>query len=264
MRPLRLLALCLLVSCATAGPSRPTLRVLVYNIHAGRDAAGVLNIDRVAKIVEKTRADIVLLQEVDRNTTRSGNADHFVMLKHLTNFDGAFGKSLDYQGGDYGIAILSRWPITAQRVIPYQPDPQAPPGPSFEPRIALAVEVLTPHGSVHIIDTHLDSSPEDTYRRPEATQLAATIQAEAPQIAGGDFNSTPDSAVHATLQSAGVRDAWLDCGAGPGLTYPADKPAKRIDDLYIASEWTCSAAQVVKTQASDHRPVLFTLYRKTP
>src|SRR5205085_9000055 len=85
------------------------LHVLVYNIHAGKDAKGVDSLERVAALVKETAADVVLLQEVDRNTTRSGNVDQVATLTHLTGLYGEFGKSLDYQGGDYGIAILSRW-----------------------------------------------------------------------------------------------------------------------------------------------------------
>ena len=260
MRPLRLFALVLLAFCSTARPSNPALCVLVYNIHAGRDAAGVVNLDRVAQVIASTNADVVLLQEVDRNTARSGNADHFAMLMRLTKFDGAFGKSLDYQGGQYGIAILSRRPITAHHVIPFRTDPpQMRAGGSFEPRIALVVETRGPAGPLRIINTHLDASGEDMYRRQEAEQLALTIPDESPQFAGGDFNSTPDSAVHERMQSAGVRDAWLECGSGPELTYPADAPVKRIDYLYLSNGWTCTSAKVIETQASDHRPVLFTV-----
>ena len=61
-------------ACSTArvGSGERTARVLVYNMHAGKDAKGVDNLQRIAALVDSLRADIVLLQEVDRNTQRSG------------------------------------------------------------------------------------------------------------------------------------------------------------------------------------------------
>jgi endonuclease/exonuclease/phosphatase family metal-dependent hydrolase len=85
-----------------------TVRVLVYNIHAGKDAGGRGNLDAVAALVESTSADVVLLQEVDRGTKRSENVDQVQLLMDRTEFSGVFGRTLDYDGGEYGIAALSR------------------------------------------------------------------------------------------------------------------------------------------------------------
>src|SRR5688500_18311962 len=96
------------IACASlrSGGDMREIRVLVYNIHAGKDAGGVDNLARVAEIVRSTRADIALLQEVDRGTTRSGRVDQPRVLASLTGLNVAFGKTLEYQGGDYGIAVL--------------------------------------------------------------------------------------------------------------------------------------------------------------
>jgi endonuclease/exonuclease/phosphatase (EEP) superfamily protein YafD len=77
-------------------------------------------------------------------------------------------------------------------------------------------------------------------------------------LAGGDFNAEPDSAVIRTVREAGLRDAWIECGHGDGLTYPADQPRKRIDYLFVAGTIRCSAAEVIDTKISDHRPLLVT------
>ena len=242
-----------LAACASARPADVPLRVLTYNIHAGKDAGGVDNLERVAALVRSTKADVVLLQEVDRNTTRSGHVDQFDVLKRLTKFDGVYAKALDFQGGEYGIAMLTRWPVADSRVIHYQDDPK------IEPRVVLVVDTRRPQGRLRIVDTHLDASEQENYRNAEVAQLARTISSQSPQLAGGDFNSTPDSAVHATMQSSGLRDAWLECGKGAELTYPADTPVRRIDYLYLNKNWKCDEATVLDSQASDHRAVLFTL-----
>ena len=246
----------LLLGCASGDRDRP-LRVLVYNIHAGRDAAGIDNLERVAALITSTEADLVLLQEVDRGTARSGKVDQLDVLMRLTRLYGAFGKSLDYQGGDYGIAILSRWPITGHQTVRLRVDPpQVRAGGSIEPRVAL---VVTTNG-FRIINTHLDASREETFRLMEIADLLPEIKRQKPLFAGGDFNAEPNSNVHVRVTEL-LRDAWLECGEGESLTYPADTPIKRIDYLFLPPDARCTSARVIDTKASDHRPVLITVRR---
>jgi endonuclease/exonuclease/phosphatase family metal-dependent hydrolase len=263
-----------LVLMATAGlacaglrhaPAERTARVLVYNMHAGKDAAGADNLARIAAIVDSLDADIVLLQEVDRNTTRSGRVDQPATLARLTGYHVAFGKSLDYQGGDYGIAILSRWPITSDTAVhlPVEP-PQQRSGGSYEPRVALRALLAAPGGPLAVLNTHLDPSGNDGWRRQEirtVLRLVDSLRARGvPTLVGGDFNSVPESAVQQSLREAGLRDAWSVCGRGDGLTYPADSAVKRIDYLYLTGSAVCRDARVVRTDASDHRPLFVTVH----
>jgi endonuclease/exonuclease/phosphatase family metal-dependent hydrolase len=261
----RLLALVVwaVTGCAHgSSPASPReIRVLVYNIHAGKDAAGADNLARVSDLVRRTRADVALLQEVDRGTRRSGQVDQPDVLARGTGFAVAFGKTLDYDGGEYGIAVLSRWPIAQQTLMRLRVEPpQRRSGGSYEPRGAQRVSVRAPTGELVLINTHLDASREDHYRRQEVRPvLALARDAGSHLLVGGDFNSTPDSDVQADVRAGGLRDAWLACGRGDGLTYPADAPVKRIDYLYLTAAMTCTRAEVLETSASDHRPLLVTV-----
>lgn len=271
----RVRALCFLgaaiIACATprsASRDAP-VSVLVYNIHAGKDAAGVDNLERVAEVVRSTGADVVLLQEVDRRTTRSAGVDHAAELARLTGFRMAFGKSLDYQGGEYGIAILSRWPIIEQATLDLPVDPpQARAGGSHEPRAALRVRIAAPSGPLGVLNTHLDASREDRWRRQEIAKLlaiAAGMRNGEPFLVGGDLNSTPESEAQEEVRRAGFTDAWTACGNGAGLTYPADSAVKRIDYLYLNGNQPCETATVIQTEASDHRPLLVRMrLRRSP
>ncbi len=250
--------------CALVGRHARVLRVLVYNIHAGKDAAGKPNLEQVADLIRSTRADVVMLQEVDRGTRRSGNVDQLQMLMHATRLAGVFGRTLDYDGGTYGIAMLSRDGFSFSDTIPLLVTPaQARAGGSHEPRGALATVARTSVGRLHAITTHLDASRDDPYRLQEATAVIGIVKArlskETPVLLGGDFNSEPESAVQQQLRSAGLRDAWSECGKGGGLTYPADKPVKRIDYLFLTATMRCTEAHVIDTQASDHRPLMVTV-----
>ena len=248
---------CVPGSSAPPAPERE-VRVLVYNIHAGKDAAGRDNLERVARLIDSLDADVALLQEVDRNTERSGRIDQPATLARLTGLNAAFGKTLDFQGGEYGIAILSRWPIESDSLIRLPVEPkQERSGGSYEPRGALRADVAAPGAPFVVINTHLDPSTEDTYRRQEARTVLSTVaaldSARTSTLVGGDFNSTPDSPLQQTIRAAGVRDVWLMCGRGNGLTFPADSAVRRIDYLYLSGPTACSEARVVPSDASDHR-----------
>lgn len=266
-RPLALLLAVLLASCAGAARGAAGGRevtVLVYNIHAGKDTGGGDNLARVAEIVRTAGADLVLLQEVDRNTQRSGPTDQPAELARLTGFNAAFGRTIGFQGGDYGIAILSRWPIRRDTLVPLAV--VAPPGGTTEgrePRGVLVAEVGAPGGPLAVLDTHLDHTGDDVWRMQEIAGILRVVAAKegsgAPLLLGGDLNARPESPVHGELRRAGFRDAWAECGSGEGMTFPAAAPDRRIDYLYLAGGTRCLEARVLATDASDHRPLLVRL-----
>lgn len=242
-------------------PPGDTLRVLVYNIHAGKDAKGVDNLHGVIALIRESGADLVLLQEVDQGTRRSGIVDQPAVLAVGTGFHVAFGSALDYDAGKYGVATLSRWPIAFDTLyrLPVDP-PQTRAGGSREPRGLLRADVMTPYGAIAVFNTHIDASREDTWRQQEARVIVATIspvrQSRPLVLLGGDMNSTPESAVQQIVREPGFRDAFAECGQGEGLTYPADSAVKRIDYLYLSGTMRCVRAEVPVTLVSDHRPLI--------
>jgi endonuclease/exonuclease/phosphatase family metal-dependent hydrolase len=264
--PLVLAPLLALLGCASAGRSAEgqpadTVRVIVYNIHAGKDAAGADNLQGIVALIRETRADLVLLQEVDRHTRRSGGVDQPAVLAARSGFHVAFGSALDYDGGKYGVATLSRWPIAFDTLyrLPVDP-PQERAGGSREPRGLLRSDITSPYGTILVFNTHIDASREDTWRQQEARVIVSTV-ADARRsrplvLLGGDMNSTPESAVQQIVRRPGLRDAFAECGSGLGLTYPADSAVKRIDYLYLTGAMRCARAEVRGTRVSDHRPLL--------
>ena len=81
---------------------------MTYNIHVGVGMDKKLDLQRIADVINKERPDLVGLQEVDRGVKRTEGKDEIVELAAMTRMDYAFAHNLDYQGGQYGVAILSR------------------------------------------------------------------------------------------------------------------------------------------------------------
>ncbi len=262
--PIAAAAICLLAGCTSLPFARPQpIRALVLNMHAGKDAAGQANLEAIAALVKSTGADVVLLQEVDRGTTRSGRVDQVERLGALTGYSTAFAPSLlNYQGGQYGIAALTRGFIGYRATTPLAvTPPQTRAEGSHEPRVALLAFAEVRGRTWTLINTHLDPA-EGPWRAQEVQQVADLARDQQASgramIVGGDFNSTPDNPVLAPLKAAGLRDAWAECGSGDGFTYPAEQPIKRIDYLFLFGNLRCTSATVIETRISDHRPLLVT------
>ena len=257
-------ALAALYPCAAprAGARGQTaLRVMTYNIHVGVGMDKRQDLARVAEAIRRERPDLVGLQEVDRGVERTGRVDEIRELARLTGMDYAFAHSLNYQGGQYGVAVLSRFPILSIDHRRYLNTREA------ERRGFVRVEVEVGGRRVSFVTTHLDWQHEDG-RLYEARQLLdALATVPGPVVVTGDFNEEPTGGAYQLMLKAGFADAWAQSRAGAaehaggGATYPADKPAKRIDYVFYrggASART-RGAKVPDTPASDHRPLVVEL-----
>lgn len=269
LAPAGLLLALLLAGCAPPAPGSPpapaasgTLRVVTFNIHAGTDQRRQPSVDRIGALLDSLAPDVVLLQEVDRGTRRSGGADHLAILAERTGLTPSFGRAMEFDGGEYGTAILSRLPIVRVRTIPLPVEvPEALSGRYYEPRALLHAVLSTPAGPLHVLGTHLDHGRLPVFRHTQMMELLAHLAGEVPAgeplVLAGDLNAAPDRPEIRAL-SLHLRDAWTECGRGDPLTFPADTPRTRIDYVFMRGV-ECSSTVVVPTQVSDHRPVVVDL-----
>src|SRR5712691_11204737 len=88
-----------------------TVRVMTYNIHVGVGMDKKLDLQRIAEVINAQHPDLAGLQEVDRGVARTQLVDEIAEIARMTKMDYAFAFNLRYQGGQYGVAILSRFPI---------------------------------------------------------------------------------------------------------------------------------------------------------
>jgi endonuclease/exonuclease/phosphatase family metal-dependent hydrolase len=272
---LALLLLLLLPAChreAVPPAPRPEagFRVVSFNIRAGTDMAGRPSLDRLAALLDSLGPDVVFLQEVDRNTRRSGRTDLLAELADRLGMHPAFARSLYFDDGEYGTGLLSRSPIQSVETRPLPVDvPDELAEMHYEPRGLLHARIRVPDGDLHLVGTHLDYHGRPDFRHPQLLELMAYVAREiprdAPVVLGGDFNAEPGSAEIQAL-TLPFMDAWTACGSGAGDTFPADRPDRRIDYVFLRGA-RCGAATVVDTQVSDHRPVVVDLHlpaRATP
>jgi endonuclease/exonuclease/phosphatase family metal-dependent hydrolase len=234
------------------------LQVLTFNIHAGRGADNVLDLERVERLIRSSGADVVGLQEVDRHySARSNWVDQGAELARRLDMHLAFGATIDAESPapgrprvQFGNAILSRYPITSSSLT------LLPVTPGLEQRGLLKAVVDVPGTDLEVFNTHLgDISATD--RVQQATRIQQEIGTpERPTILVGDMNATPEAPEVTTLDGF-LADAWITRGEGPGYTFESKNPAARVDYVFTSDAVRPEQSQVVVTDpgASDHLPV---------
>jgi len=236
----------------TPSTTQRTLRVMSYNIHVGVGMDKKLDLQRIADVINHERPDIVGLQEVDRGVKRTEGKDEIAELAKLTDMHFAFAHNLDFQGGQYGVAVLSRFPIGRIEHRKYENKRVA------ERRGMLRVELNVAGRTVNFVTTHLDYQYADS-RLFETEQLLSFLRdVKGPLIVAGDFNDEPAGSSY-ELMAKSFDDVWMRRSAkDAGLTFPADKPVKRIDYIFTRkdSDIKTKRAWVVNTLASDHLPLM--------
>jgi endonuclease/exonuclease/phosphatase family metal-dependent hydrolase len=247
----RLLMGTLPVLLALSCVAPPTeLTVLSYNIHHGRGADGVIDLERIAAVIEDSGADVVALQEVDVRTTRANGVDQAAELGRLTGMHAFFGKAIPYAGGSYGDALLSRYPMrqTSSLLLPAAPN--------HEIRVAVRGIVQLPGGrEVAIIGTHLDHTKDPSDREAQARALnEAFLPAPLPTLLIGDLNAQPGSTPMRDLLGHG----WTAADGALRPTFPSDVPEHKIDWILKAPGHggRLHTAEVLHAPvASDHAPL---------
>ncbi len=226
---------------------------MTFNIHHGEGLDGNVDLPRIAEVIRRERADLVALQEVDKGVERTARRDLPGELAALTGLTCVFSNNFHYQGGEYGNAVLSRFPVLSATNSHYQMLR------TNEQRgiLQLTLEV---HGrQLVFMNTHIDYRKDDAERLQNVREIQALAEQHAgtPVILCGDFNSTPGSPVHQRLKET-FDDAWELVSQGPGWTFPAGNPSKRIDFV-----WVSRTARIVPVEAlvpvidaSDHRPLV--------
>jgi endonuclease/exonuclease/phosphatase family metal-dependent hydrolase len=240
------------LSSIAADPPATTLRVLSYNVHHCEGVDGKLDVARIAKVIADQKPDLVAVQEVDVNTTRTNKVDQAKELGKLTGLNVEFAKAIDFQGGEYGQVILSKFPIGKPAVHPL------PGKPGQEKRVVAEVKVPAATGrpAFTFLGTHFahDDAKMREEQAAKVNELFTT--GDEPTILAGDLNATPESS---PMKALAGHWAFATAPAKDFLTIPAEKPRSHIDFVLVrpAARFKVVEAKVIpEAVASDHRPVL--------
>lgn len=235
-----------------------------YNIHIASPPSlpdYTPHLQPVADVINKESPDIVALQEVDVYTNRSGKDSHQAeALAKLTGMHFFFAKGTNKSGGEYGVAILSKHPISDAQGF------QLPTTPEFngETRGMAVVKVKLNGEDVIFISVHLDHL-SDKERVFQVRQLLQHTQqyANCPIVFSGDFNTTPESEVFTLLKEQGF---IIGSKVSPA-TWPSDNPKISIDHILLNKKARkrfriMKYYTVNESYPSDHFPLIMELNTK--
>lgn len=230
-----------------------TINVLTFNILHGATMNNDGDLDLIARVILDLDPDLVALQEVDVRTRRARGRDLATELGQRTGLMPLFARAMSYDGGEYGVGILSRYAFRSTRAL------ALPSTADNEPRVAVEAVVDLPSGtSIAFVATHLDNaSAEDRAAQARAINEAFG-KGDRPRLLAGDFNATPESETIALLKESWTPTDGLD--APP--TFPSNEPEIKIDYVFFAPQdrWVVKETRVIEnTVASDHFALFTTL-----
>jgi endonuclease/exonuclease/phosphatase family metal-dependent hydrolase len=237
-----------------------TIRLVCWNVHkctGGLDRR--YDPGRIAAVIAAADPHVVLLQEVAQNGRWYGHDRQVDVLgdalgmPHRSYFVNVrFGP----RRGEYGNAILSRWPIASSENVDLTL-------PNRKPRSVLHAELRLPTAvghtrTLHTFNLHLglgEAERSEQLRRFLASKPLDSLQQRTPVLVAGDFNDVWGTLGPEHLVPAGFRGP-----ARPPRTFPAWAPVRALDSLYVRGDIDLVSLDRPRTartrMASDHLPLV--------
>lgn len=247
------------------------MRLATFNIlHGVAPATGDVDLTLLARELASLDADVIALQEVDRHQPRSAHEDQPARLAELTGVhDHVFAPAMTGLPGEwtpatgaegpgvpaYGVALLSRFPVTDRREVrlppapvrvPYRfPGQRRPHLVRDEGRVAIVADLAGPAGRFRVVTTHLSFLP--AWNGMQLRRLVRTLPRDGrPTVLMGDLNLGPSRASRITGMHSLVT----------APTFPAPSPTGQIDHLLGRGAVTPAGGSAVWLQVSDHRALV--------
>ena len=244
-------------------PVKKTLRVMTYNVHSCVGLDGKTSPERIARVIARQGVDVVALQEIDVGRDRSGKIDQAKSIALKLGMIAHFHPSFLLKEGQYGNAILSRYPL---KIVRKDALPRLRSQGLFEPRAALWVEVDVNGVKVNLINSHLSLWPAERMLQTKALlgpDWTGSAACQGPIVLCGDFNAYPHSMVYKRM-GVKLRDAQLLLDSHkPKGTWMATHPFDRIDHFFVSPDIGVMSITVPTTEldriASDHLPLVVDL-----
>ena len=221
------------------------IRVGTYNIHYGFDEAWRFDPDAIARVIARSGASIVSLQEVPVGLPTAYGADLPLWLERRLGIPAIFAPTINGLQGD---AFLSELPALRIESIP------------LGDRLSDAAQLLRLNAvldgrPLNFYATHL--SPDEDVRTEQFRDVLRVVT-PVRGVLMGDLNADPGSRLIQDLRNTGMTDAFDAAAVPPVATAPAISPRERIDWIWVRGFWV-NDAFVMEETPSDHRMVVATL-----
>ncbi len=243
-----------------------SFRLMTYNVHGCIGMDGRHAPERIARVIAHFEPDIVALQELDVNRSRSRGTDQAETIARLLEMQYHFHPSMHVESGAYGNAILTHFPLHIEKAKQL---PTHPTKLSVEPRGAIWATIAIGDLKLQVVCTHLGLYPEERLQQINMLQShewldQAAFHAE-PAVLCGDFNATPGSAALRALNTS-WKDAQMNHSSlhtSNYKTFTSMMPALRIDHVFTNERLQVRGVQVpqfeLARRASDHLPLIVDL-----
>lgn len=219
-------------------------------------------IENKLHLLKEVGADIYCLQELNIN----GNNNEFEHIKEQLGLNGALGTT-DTDHGGQGNAIFSKFPINSSETS-FVKEPVEPRSHfSDEGRIYLETQIKLPDGAVlNVGTTHMsytDAFTENELKIDESERLLNLIgKNRTHYIFSGDLNTPENSRLIKELEKS-LQNAGPDYSEKTWTTkdfdyngFTANSLEWRLDFIFRTKDIKILSAEVVKTNFSDHLPIL--------
>ncbi len=232
------------------------MRLLSYNIHkgiGGRDRR--YRIERVMDVIAAEEADLVCLQEVDRNVRRTRRDDQPEKLAaFLGTSTTLYQANVTWKsGGGYGNLVLSKWPVRKVHQVSLRMKRR-------KPRGAQIVEVETPGGALRLVHWHLGLAERERHWQvghlldhPLFHDLGGL-----PTLIVGDFNDWRNTLAHGPFARHGFQQVTTP--RARFRSFPANFPVLSLDKAFTRGAVEVQQARIVHSPmarvASDHLPLV--------
>jgi len=240
------IALCGAFALQAQNPIAPkdkqALRVMTYNVRNCRGMDEKIDYQRVANIIKRVNPDMAAIQELDSASKRNDGVFALKELAKRSKMHYTYAPAIDFQGGKYGIGILSK-----QKPLRYWTMPL--PG-----REEQRVFLFTEFDNYVLCCAHFSLTAEDQVASVPLI-FDALKDVHKPLFFAGDMNSVQGSPTQNALQQK-----FFALNDYHNNTIPGQNPTECIDFIYgfdNGNSYSVLKQQVLydEPMASDHLPV---------
>lgn len=232
-----------------------TIKVATYNIHKCVGIDRKFSPERIVEVLREVDADIVALQEVLCHSHLHDRDHQARFIAEELGMDFRLGENRQINGGAYGNAILSRFPIEDHQNYDISIK-------KYEPRGCLRSTISIDGDQLHFVNVHMGTSFFE--RRRQVHKMLAEHVLDSPELIGrrivaGDFNEWVNGVTTRMFRSS-FNSVDPKLHLGRARTFPGILPLVHLDHVYFDNSFRLKNAAVHRSRtaliASDHLPIV--------